>query len=144
MTAIYISKEQEFQKRQQEEGLAADYEAKREKKYPGKIHKYNGIAFVNKNLVIKFINGNPCNATHNGLLLGDGSCSLTKLREDDVCYLIGKCHKFLALLKDYPNMSMTLQKISDGCIYTDEAKVYDEKCRFLADLTLYEKFPIDD
>jgi len=137
-SSIFITKEQSEQKRAQEKQLADAYEATRSAKYPGKIHKFTAYAFINKKIEIDVINGQPCNAKHNGILLGDGTCSLKRVNDTDIEYPIGLSKKFQMISQTYPSFTMTLQNICDGCFDIDESKAYDENGKLIADLTNYD------
>src|SRR5438132_8483025 len=124
-TSMFISKSQYEQMGTQIEELADKFEAERNRKYPGVIHKYTAVAFVNTALLVEFKAGKPVSASHNGIALGDNTCSMERKSHSDKEFPIPLSNAFYNYLEKTQDFTLTLDYVNDGCFAAHIAKASD-------------------
>jgi len=112
---MYISQNQKRHISEKFAKMAKEYEIKRDRKHPERIHKYNGYAFIDTSLDFRFKDGEPWRVFHGDEDLG--IFTLEKRNDSDVYYYVGQNvkHYIEFAMKSKTTFSISVKNWSDGC-----------------------------
>ena len=130
--SIYLTKEQYTNYQTEISRLAKEYDKTRD---PKVVHKFTAAAFVDRTVHVKFVNKQPVYAVHNNVNLGP--VSITQNNVSDYRFAISKQTEFNSFKESYPNFTLRVHYVSDGCVSAFVAKAYDFNGNELADFTDY-------
>lgn len=131
--AVFISKETNDKLQSQIKELVKDYESKRD---PNKLYKFTGYAFVDTKLHVKFVDGKPEHAYHNGKPIG--SFSMVCQSPTNVGFPIPLVERFNAFRLTHKDFTLRLSHVNDGCVSADIATAHSNGVVQLADFTDYQ------
>jgi hypothetical protein len=133
--SIYLTKLQYDDYNNEVSRLAVEYDKMRD---PTVVHKFTAIAFVDRTVHVKFMNGQPVCAVHNNKNLGPVSLSHNAV--SDYCFEISKQKEFNSFKESHPHFTLEVKYVNDGCVSGFVAKAYDMNHNELADFTDYDNW----